>query len=87
MKSMKRSLAFLLAIFLLFGAMTGIGAATNEISSDTGQQEEITVEASETDADKPPDDFGTVTDASGEEHPIPSPVWTIYSRRIRSLSP
>ena len=68
---MKRSIAILLAVLMLLGALSGIGAATNEVSeasADAAQQEELypveelVIDALDSDAEHPPEDFGTVID-------------------------
>ncbi len=92
MKSMKRSIALLLVVLTLLGALSGIGAATNEVSEDTEQQDvieqvdEIIVEASESDAESPFEDFGTVIDpVTGEEHPILPSVDDIIPENLDEL--
>ena len=94
MKRTTRMAAVMLAAIMLLSVFSGIGAATNELSEDTGQQEvikqteELIVEASESDAETPPEDFGTVIDpVTGEEHPIFPSVDDFIPENLDELIP
>ena len=76
MKAMKRIIAILLTVFMLFGTLSVIGTAADDAAENSIPQEvsnqldEQTVSADE-DAETPPTDYGTATDPeTGEEHPI-----------------
>ena len=92
MKTINRSIASILAVIMIIGSLSGMGAATNDSSEETIwqdeaiQQDELNTEDVEVETDLPTGAIGTAIDPStGEEHPVLSSVEDIIPDNLDEL--
>ena len=92
LKTINRSIASILAVIMIIGSLSGMGAATNDSSEETIwqdeaiQQDELNTEDVEVETDLPIGAIGTAIDPStGEEHPVLSSVEDIIPDNLDEL--